>query len=154
MKGDLVLVKMLAFEGKHKISDRWEDNPYIVIDQPNLDILVYVVKQQDGEGRKRTLHRNQLLPVGHMEPGRPTPKPRTKKQQLKPPEKVKEEFMPASSDDEMEILVYQTENDSDSSITRNDQHQEIPTVSRSEIGSDRDAHTTENQNTRRPSTPE
>ena len=35
-KGDRVLVKIVAFEGKHKLAKRWEKDPYIVIDQPNL----------------------------------------------------------------------------------------------------------------------
>ena len=30
---DRVLVKILAFEGKHKLADRWEDEPYVVLQQ-------------------------------------------------------------------------------------------------------------------------
>ena len=33
--GDRVLVKILAFDGKHKLADRWEDGVYIVLSQPN-----------------------------------------------------------------------------------------------------------------------
>ena len=40
--GDRVLVKRLAFQGKHKIADRWEDFPYIVLEQPNSEIPVYI----------------------------------------------------------------------------------------------------------------
>ncbi|VDI39634.1 Hypothetical predicted protein [Mytilus galloprovincialis] len=29
-KGDKVLVKILAFEGTHKLEDKWEEDPYIV----------------------------------------------------------------------------------------------------------------------------
>jgi transposase InsO family protein len=64
-KGDKVLVKKLAFTGKHKLEDRWESEVHIVIDQPNPDIPVYVVKPV-GKGRTRTLHRNHLLPVGEL----------------------------------------------------------------------------------------
>ena len=64
--GDRVLVKIVAFEGKHKIADRWEDTPYIVLKQPNIDIPVYVVQREDGVGPKRTLHRNLLLPIGFL----------------------------------------------------------------------------------------
>ena len=49
--GDRVLVKVVAFDGKHKIADRWEDHPYIVISQPNPNIPVYKVSREDGERR-------------------------------------------------------------------------------------------------------
>ncbi|KAL5021393.1 hypothetical protein ScPMuIL_000548, partial [Solemya velum] len=62
--GDRVLVKILAFEGKQKLSDKWEEDIYIILKQPNASIPVYVVQKESGEGRKRTLHRNVLLPIG------------------------------------------------------------------------------------------
>ena len=40
--GDRVLVKVVAFDGKHKIANRWEDNPYIIIQQPNTNIPVFM----------------------------------------------------------------------------------------------------------------
>ena len=61
--GDRVLVKIVKFEGKHKISDRWENTPYTVIDQPNKDIPVYIVQKEGDCDFKRTLHRNLLLPI-------------------------------------------------------------------------------------------
>ena len=64
--GDRVLVKVVAFDGKHKIADRWEDVPYIVSKRPNNDIPVYVVKREDGVSKQRTLHRNVLLPIGFL----------------------------------------------------------------------------------------
>ena len=60
--GDRVLVKILAFEGKHKIADKFEDSIYEVIEQPRHDIPVFKVKSE--EGVEKTLHRNHLLPVG------------------------------------------------------------------------------------------
>ena len=45
---------------------RWEDVPYIVLDKPNKDVPVYTVKREDDVGKKRTLHRNLLLPIGHL----------------------------------------------------------------------------------------
>lgn len=36
--GDRVLVKKVAFDGRHKISDRWEGEPHLVITKPNNDI--------------------------------------------------------------------------------------------------------------------
>ena len=53
------------------------------MDQPNADIPVYAVQKESGEGRKRTLHRNLLLPVGYIsernpvQQEKPTPAPRT-----------------------------------------------------------------------------
>ena len=32
--GDRVLVRQKAFKGKHKVQDKWEDNTYVVVDQP------------------------------------------------------------------------------------------------------------------------
>lgn len=66
-EGDRVLVKIVSFEGKHKIADRWEEDVYIVQKQPNPTIPVYTVFKENGEGRKRTLHRNLLLPIGHLD---------------------------------------------------------------------------------------
>ena len=75
-EGDRVLVKIVAFEGKHKIADKWEEDPYIVKRIPNPDIPVYTVRKENGQGKDRTLHRNLLLPIGHLESFRPTPTPR------------------------------------------------------------------------------
>ena len=85
-EGDRVLVKVVAFDGKHKIADKWEEDPYQIVRQPNSDIPVFIVKRENGTGRTRTLHRNLLLPIGcidpemHHTPLRPVPKPRKKTQ--------------------------------------------------------------------------
>ena len=77
----------MAFDRKHKISDRWEKEPYIVWEKPNRDIPVYKVKREDAVGKIRTLHRNLLLPIGIIEPNinkentsirKPRPAPRKK----------------------------------------------------------------------------
>ena len=73
--GDRVLVKTVAFDGKHKLADRWEQEPYTVIGQPNDDIPVFTVRKENGEGRTRTVHRNLLLPIGFIM-DKPTPAPR------------------------------------------------------------------------------
>ena len=58
-----MLVKNVGIRGKHKIGDRWEKKPYVVIDQPNDDIPVYEVWLQNTRSRKtRLLHRILLLP--------------------------------------------------------------------------------------------
>ena len=70
-----MLVKLVAFDGKHKLADRWEHDPYTVIRQPNEDIPVFTVRKENGEGRVRTLHRNLLPPIGFIS-DTPTPAPR------------------------------------------------------------------------------
>ena len=64
--GDRVLVKVVAFNGRHKLADKWEEEPYVIICQPNEGVPVYEVRREDGQGRKRLLHRNLLLPIGHL----------------------------------------------------------------------------------------
>lgn len=61
--GDRVLVKAVYFEGKHKLANRWEEEPYIVVKQPNQGIPVYEVQKEHGHGKVRVLHRNMLLPI-------------------------------------------------------------------------------------------
>lgn len=57
--GDLVLVRNLSIRGKHKLADRWEENPYQVVECiPGLPVY----KVQDQDGKERVLHRNLLLP--------------------------------------------------------------------------------------------
>ncbi|XP_071112959.1 uncharacterized protein [Haliotis cracherodii] len=80
--GDRVLVKVVAFDGRHKLADKWEDDIYIVTSQPNPSIPVYVVEKENGGGRKKTLHRNLLLPIGSLprpETAIPVPKPRKRR---------------------------------------------------------------------------
>jgi hypothetical protein len=38
--------------GKQKIADRWENEPYIVVSQPNVDIPVYDVKRDNPRARR------------------------------------------------------------------------------------------------------
>ncbi len=64
--GERVLVKIMAFEGRHKLKDKWSDTVYIVVRQPNEGIPVYEVEPESGEGTKRTRHRNLLLPIGSI----------------------------------------------------------------------------------------
>ena len=62
-KDDIVLMKRVAWKGRHKIQNKWEPNEYVVIEQPNLKIPVYKVKSLEDK-KIRTLHRNMLLPLG------------------------------------------------------------------------------------------
>ena len=61
--GDQVLVKLVGLTGKQKLADKWEMEPYTVVEIPNKGMPVYVVRKSTGEGPKRTLHRNMLLPL-------------------------------------------------------------------------------------------
>lgn len=99
---DRVLVKILAFDGKHKIADKWESEPYIVLSKPNPDIPVFNVQAEDGSGSIRTLHRNHLLPIGELplqtdDPDVPD--------DLKPPNSSEETIL---SEDESEELIVTT----------------------------------------------
>ena len=60
---DHVLIRNVAFSGPHKLADRWQDEVYVVLSQPDAAIPVYVVQQEGGKGPKKTLHRNLLLPI-------------------------------------------------------------------------------------------
>ena len=62
-ENDLVLVKIVAHKGRHKLQDRWEPEEYVVIEQPIAGPPVYKVKPVNGDN-VRTLHRNLLLPLG------------------------------------------------------------------------------------------
>lgn len=66
--GDWVLVRQLAFQGKHNLANCWENRVYGVIAQNNPDIPVYVVQPEDQShsSQCRILHRNHLLPIGKL----------------------------------------------------------------------------------------
>ena len=82
---DIVLVRVVAHTGRHKIQDKWEEDEYKVLSQPNDEIPVYKVQKTNGQGRIRVLHRNLLLPLGSR---------------MKSNEQVEE--MPVSFSEEME----------------------------------------------------
>lgn len=62
-EGDRVLLKNLGLPGKHKLQDRWNSLPYIVV-KKLPDLPVYRLKPARGTGVIRTLHRDHLLPIG------------------------------------------------------------------------------------------
>ena len=61
--GDRVLVRVTGLKGTHKLADRWSEEVYTVISQPNAEIPVYEVKMEKGRGKPKVLHRNLLLPI-------------------------------------------------------------------------------------------
>ena len=48
--GDRVLVERVGFTSKHKIADIWDEEPYIILNQPNADIPMFKVTREDGVG--------------------------------------------------------------------------------------------------------
>ena len=60
---DVVLVKIVAHKGRHKLQDKWEPEEYVVIEQPIAGAPVYKVQPVTG-GNIRTLNRSLLLPFG------------------------------------------------------------------------------------------
>ena len=60
---DIVLVKIVAHKGRHKLQDKWEPEEHVVVEQPIAGTPVYRVQPVTG-GNIRTLHRNLLLPLG------------------------------------------------------------------------------------------
>ena len=60
---DIVIVKIVAHKGRHKLQDKWEPEEYAVVEQPIAGTPVYSVQPVTG-GNTRTLQRNLLLPLG------------------------------------------------------------------------------------------
>ena len=60
-------MKVLAFDGKHKIADKWSEDVFIVIEQPNTEIPIYKVRRENGSDVETflLLHRNHLLHLGN-----------------------------------------------------------------------------------------
>ncbi|KAI7814030.1 hypothetical protein IRJ41_006648 [Triplophysa rosa] len=63
--GDRVLIRNLAFSGKHKLEDKWNSSPFVVLEKL-AHLPVYKLKSEDGKGKIKTLHRDHLLPIGEV----------------------------------------------------------------------------------------
>lgn len=61
---DCVLVKRVVFYGKHKLAERWEQEPYTFIALRNGNFPVFTVRKQSDECHTRTLHRNLFISNG------------------------------------------------------------------------------------------
>lgn len=64
-KGDRVLIQALGLPGKHKLGDKWQSDPYLVVEKLP-DLPVYRVKPEKVRGMVKTLHRDHLLPIGYL----------------------------------------------------------------------------------------
>jgi hypothetical protein len=56
--GDRVLVRNVAFQGTHKLADRWQEHVYIVLQQPDASIPVFQVQTEGRQCPKKVLYRN------------------------------------------------------------------------------------------------
>ena len=65
MMGDMVLVCVTAFKGRHKIQSRWVNREYVVEWQPYPNLPVYVACPIEIRECSDTLHRNYLLPINN-----------------------------------------------------------------------------------------
>ena len=100
--GDRVLTRNVGFKGKHKLSDRWEENVYVVL-KANPELPVYTVKREDGQGRERVLHRNMLLPCDSLPLEAPVETPvKTPKVPSSVPSRRRPTESPDDVDDESE----------------------------------------------------
>ena len=71
MPGDRVLIRNMGLKGKNKLADKWEKDVYLVVEQPNKEIPVYIVKREHGRCNTKMLHRNLLLPFMALPPSKP-----------------------------------------------------------------------------------
>ena len=61
MLGDIILMKLDAFQGNRKAKDRWSEVEYVVTHQVINDMPVYKVR--DDGGNVKVIHRNRLFLV-------------------------------------------------------------------------------------------
>ena len=76
--GDRVLVRNSEKGGPGKIRSYWEDKVYKVLSRLHETGPVYTIEPEKGGGRKRTVHRNLLLPCDVLTPDDPIPSRRNK----------------------------------------------------------------------------
>ena len=90
--GDRVPIRKVGFRGKHKLADRRDRDSYVVIGMPDINIPVYHVQKEFGDGSVKTLHRNMLLPFSAIpsisEIGTNTSGSKSKKEKSEMPSKT------------------------------------------------------------------
>ena len=102
-EGDLVLVRNLSIRGKHKLADRWEEDPYQVEECiPGLPVY----KVQDKDGKERVLDRNLLLPF-RGPPSTPAASPRS----VRTKQPLQFESPPDDSRGDLETIVEEDTDD-------------------------------------------
>ena len=73
LRGDCVLVCNVGLKRTNKLADKWEKEVYLVVDQPNKDVPVFVVKREHGRSTHKLLYRNLLLPFMTLPASKPYP---------------------------------------------------------------------------------
>ena len=66
VEDDCVLIRKVCFEGRHKFANVWEEEPHIVLRQPNPEIHLFDVQQVEGRTGVKTLHHIELLPFNSI----------------------------------------------------------------------------------------
>ena len=64
LPGDIVLMKLDAFQGKPKVKDQWSETEYMVVCQVAEEVPMY--KVQDEGGNVKTVHCNCLFLVAAL----------------------------------------------------------------------------------------
>ena len=59
--GNKMLLQKTTYKGKHKISNGWENQVYIVISKPFQNLPVFRIKPEIGEGKIKVVHKNLFL---------------------------------------------------------------------------------------------
>ncbi|KAK7921783.1 hypothetical protein WMY93_008685 [Mugilogobius chulae] len=107
--GDRVLVRNVRLRGKHKLSDKWEHDIFVVVSRAG-ELPVYKVKPENKDGPLRTLHRDLLLPCGFLPASEesetsceevPAARPRTRQHNPDPVDST--DYV--GSDEELEIVA-------------------------------------------------
>ena len=63
MIGHKVLLWCIAYKGRHKIQNCWEDTIYEPVDQPFKNMPVFKIKPWGSDDRVKIVHRKLLLPL-------------------------------------------------------------------------------------------
>jgi hypothetical protein len=110
--GDSVLVRKVGTHFCDKLTDRWEEEVYKVIDRPYADLPLYIVQQKPGT-RKRTLHRNLLMPLPTDEQQNDVPTSKPGKSNIRKESEAEEQesdaeasfILPLNTDEEVEVTA-------------------------------------------------
>ena len=65
--GDRVLLRNVGLKGRQKLANRWQETVFVVLGKVEGTECVFQVKQEDGVGRVKVVHRNMMLPLGVRE---------------------------------------------------------------------------------------
>ena len=100
--GDHVLIRNVGSRGKNKLADKWDKDPYVVIDIPDRKVPVSKVQRESGNATVKTLHRNILLPfsvIPNISEIRPTPSVTQPPKQKKNINSAPKPLLPVSESD-------------------------------------------------------